>query len=81
MGIVRRLGDPHQSEHALLGTLHEAAPLSNPEAARTAVFAALNGLVAAGVATWRERRANGIELRGIAGDTWLLDDRGVTRVR
>jgi hypothetical protein len=55
MGPLSKSGDPDQSGRAQLVALQGAAPLSNPEAARTAVLAALNGLVEAGLATWREQ--------------------------
>lgn len=81
MGIVRTSGDTDQSGHALLAALAAAAPLSKPEAAQSAVLAALDGLVEAGLATWNERCANRIELRGVGGGVWLLDDSGVMRLR
>ena len=81
MGIVRKSGDPDQPGHALFVALPGAAPLVKPEPARSAVFAALGGLVEAGLATWNERCANRIELRGVGGEVWLLDDSGVTRLR
>jgi hypothetical protein len=95
MGPLSKSGDPDQSGRAQLVALQGAAPLSNPEAARTAVLAALNGLVEAGLATWREQtwheqtwhehtrheQATPIELHGPGGETWLLDHMGVTRVR
>lgn len=81
MGIVRQSGDADQPGHALLVALPGTAPLSEPEAARHAVFAALDGLVGAGLATWQERRTKRSELRGTGGETWLLDDAGVTRLR
>jgi hypothetical protein len=81
MGIVRKSSDLDQSGHALFGAHQETAPLSRPEAARSAVFAALGGLVEAGLATWNERCANTIKLRGICGEVWLLGDSGVTRLR
>jgi hypothetical protein len=57
MGIVRKSGDPDQPGHGLFVALPGAAPLSKPEAARSAVFAALGGLAEAGLATWNERCA------------------------
>jgi hypothetical protein len=54
---------------------------SQPEAARTAVRAALDGLVGTGLATWHKGWEDGVELRSIGGEAWLLDDSGVTRVR
>jgi hypothetical protein len=79
MGVVRKSGDLDQQGRALFATLAGDAPLSEPEAARTAVLNALDGLVEAGLATRHKRRANRIELQG--GEVWLLDDRGVTRLR
>jgi hypothetical protein len=81
MGILRKSANPDRSARALFGAMCEAAPLSKPEAARTAVFAVLDGLVEAGLATRHQRWANRVELRGIGGEAWLLDDSGVTRVR
>jgi hypothetical protein len=44
MGIMRKSDDPDQPGHALFVALPGAAPLVKPEAARSAVFAALGGL-------------------------------------
>ena len=81
MGFVRKSGDLDQQGRALFAALPGAAPLSETEAARTAVLTALDGLVEAGLATRHKRRANRIELRGKGGEVWLLDDSGVTRLR
>jgi hypothetical protein len=78
MGIVRKSGNANQPGHALAVRSRAA---SQGDAARTAVFAALDDLVEAGLATWHERWMNRIERRGIGGEAWLLDDSGVTRVR
>ncbi len=67
MGIVRKSGDLDQPGHALFAALSGAAPLFKPEAARTAVLAALDYMVEAGLATGHKRRANRIKLRGFAG--------------
>jgi hypothetical protein len=55
LGIERKSSDLDQSGHALFGAHQEIAPLSRPEAARSAVFAAMDGWVEAGLATWNER--------------------------
>jgi hypothetical protein len=81
VGIVRMSSVLDQSGHALFGAHQETAPLSRPEAARSAVFAVMDGWVEAGLATWNERCANTIKLRGVRGEVWLLDDSGVTRLR
>lgn len=79
MSIVRRSGDPDQSGHALFVALPGAA-LSEWGAARTAVFAALDGLVEADFASWHGRWAKKTELQYIRGEAWLHDG-GVTRLR
>jgi hypothetical protein len=78
---MRRSDDPNQAGRALFVARPGGAPLSELEAARPAVFAALDGLVEVGLAAWHGGCSNGIELRGIGGEAWLLDDSGVTRVR
>ena len=54
------------------------APLM-PQAARALVLAAIDRWVEAGAAILRERGDSGLELRFGSGETWRLDESGITR--